>query len=103
MPVEAACRHDETAVNVGAIRGDRVDLGGCIHPAPEPFASSPARVAAHDDDVAVKGNPLTLDSQQLVLDAEDEVVTLAVRERLVGTDSQFDRSMAIADSAIAPF
>jgi len=78
-------------VRLRTIGRDRVDLVGGIAADDHPVAAPSARIAPDDDDSAAKNGPLALDPHEPAADVEDQVVSLAVRERLVDADPELDR------------
>src|SRR5207249_4230104 len=84
-------RDEVTAVNVGTIGSVGIDFISTIGAPENPMTIPTTRIAPEDDDIPVPRGPLALDSHQLIAKIEDEVVSLAVCNRSVDTDTQLHR------------
>jgi hypothetical protein len=83
-------REDEASIDVGAVRNDRIDLGGGLSPYAHPLDRSPTRVAPDDHDVVDAQRPLALDTQQPAAEVKDEVVSATLLERSIDIDTKLD-------------
>ena len=75
MTIEARRSNEEAAIQLRAVRGDRVDLCGPVTPAAQALARATRRVATHDDDLPMTRRPLALSADESCPDIQDEVVT----------------------------
>ncbi|HEY3189141.1 MAG TPA: hypothetical protein VGJ70_16770 [Solirubrobacteraceae bacterium] len=88
MSVEYVRRQEERAVDALAVRGDRIDFGRGIRGSDKAIAVSPRRLTRHHHDVAALRRPFALDADEFRPEVEDEVVSLAVRQRLEDANAQ---------------
>jgi hypothetical protein len=71
-------RQEIARVELGTVRGDRIDLAAPVATVDQPFTAAPTRAAA-DDDIPVPCRPLALDTKQVRTEVEDEIVSLVVK------------------------
>jgi hypothetical protein len=91
-PFELPRQQDVAAINLGAIRDDRVDLGGRVLPDAHSFDRAPAGIASDNNNVACTNRPLTLNAEQAVAKVEYQIAPPSFLEGTVDVDPDSDRS-----------
>jgi hypothetical protein len=86
-------RHEVARVEFMTVRRDRVDLSRRVRAPQLAVRGTPRRVAANDDDIAMPGRRLALNAHECRPEIKDEVVPLAICQRLEHTDVQLARGM----------
>ena len=80
-----------TAFVIRAVSDDEIDFFPAVDAVYEPFSATSRRPAVDNDDVAAANRPLALDTEQFRACIEDEVVAMAVGERLEDANVELDR------------
>src|SRR5581483_487418 len=85
---ELVHREEVAAVELGTVSDQRVDLARRIRAPHETGRRSTRGVTAHDDDISFARGPLALNTDELIVDAEDEVTTAACADRREDLETQ---------------
>jgi hypothetical protein len=86
MPMKAICRDEEAPIDRLAVRHDCVDLGCNVRSSAQSLSRTPIRVAPNDHGLSIERCPLALNAYESWMEVEDQVIALAVRQRLVDPD-----------------
>ena len=81
---------EEAAIELMAVRSERIDLVRGVKAANQPAFGATIRIAANNDDIAVAGRPLALHAAQFWAEVENQVVPL-VPDGLEDADAKLDR------------
>jgi hypothetical protein len=76
-------RQEETPIEFGAVSCERVDLVRGVESFAKALSSSPRRIAANDDDVAIPTRPLALNTPEPRSEIEDQITAATLGNRLV--------------------
>jgi hypothetical protein len=87
-------RDEITAVKVGTIGGDRVDLARRVRPANEPRGTPSCRLGSDADDIAIEGRRFALDTDERACDLNYEVVSLMFSD---GTQNRNSEARDLGD------
>ncbi len=87
-------RQEEATVQLGAVRGNRVDLLGGIASNSVAVRNPAGRVAANVYNALAANGPLALHSEEAFPEVEDEVEAPSFDDRPVDVDAELHRSMA---------
>jgi hypothetical protein len=103
-PIDRHRRWEEIArVELGAVRGDDVDLALLVRASDEPIRAAPEADAIDERDLGSSNRPLALDAQEPGRQIKGQVVGCVMcKDRDTMTPSS-TAALVIAASAIAPF
>jgi hypothetical protein len=86
-PLCVSHRDEETAIELQAVEGVRIDFLAGIQPSHQTITISPRPVAPSDENVAIPRGPLALNPDEVTNEIEDHVVAAAFGDRSVDIDS----------------
>src|SRR3954451_24591502 len=93
----------ETPVELDTVGGEPVNLAGSVALLRLSVASPAARVAADDQDVSGQRRPFALNAHEFRTEVENQVVTVAVGQRLRNTQPELDCCMSDRGLRDRPF